>query len=75
MCRSSVTGIPIPRLRATTQRKQLHSKKGDFCITTAFRSYGKRKSQYANEYSHTAALYIAATFSIVFRRQKLLRVF
>ena len=37
----------------------LHFKKGDFRITTAFRSYGvksKGKSQYANKYSLTAAL-------------------
>ena len=48
----------------------LHFKKGDFRITTAFRSHGV-KSQYANEY-HGA---IAATFSTVFRRQRHLRVF
>ena len=37
----------------------LHFKKGDFRITTAFKSYGvksKRKSHYANEYLLTAVL-------------------
>ena len=63
----SVRLLPrFQRLRATTQRNSdtngFIAKLASFCdfrITTAFRSYGvksKRKSQFANEYSLTAAL-------------------
>ena len=49
------------------------SRKGDSLETTAFGRYGVKTSD--NEYILAYCGAIAATFSTVFRRQRLLRVF